>query len=55
MTVPASLGGRSIRVSPRFVNAVWPSASDKATATTTGLLVTQAGSTVEVNYCDLLP
>ena len=52
---PAILGGRAIRVSPRFVNAVWPSAADKATATTTGLLVIEAGSTAEVNYCDLLP
>ena len=53
--VPASIGGRAIRVSPRFVNAVWPSAADKATATTSGLLVIEAGSTVAVNYCALLP
>ena len=52
---PAILGGRAIRVSPRFVNAVWPSAADKATATTTGLLVIQAGSVVTRRFCSLLP
>ena len=52
---PAILGGRGFRVTLLFVNAVWPSAADKATATTTGLLVIQAGSTVEVHYCGLTP
>ena len=53
--VPASIGGAAFRVTSSFVNLIWPSAADKATATSTGLLVIEAGSTVEVNYCDLLP
>ena len=53
--VPASIGGRGFRVSLAFVNLIWPSSTDKAEATTAGVLVIQAGSTVEVHYCGLLP
>ena len=53
--VPASIGGRAFRVTSSFVNSIWPSSTDKATAVASGVLVTQAGSTVEVHYCALLP
>ena len=53
--VPVSIGGRAFRVTSGFVNAVWPTAANKAAAVASGVLVTQAGSTVEVHYCDLLP
>ena len=53
--VPASIGGRAFRVTSSFVNAVWPSSTDKSAAVASGVLVTQAGSTVEVHYCALLP
>ena len=55
VTAPASIGGRSFRVSSAFVDLIWPTAANKATATTTGLLTVEAGSTVEVHYCALLP
>ena len=53
--VPVSIGGRAFRVTSGFVNAVWPTAANKAAAVASGVLVIQAGSTVEVNYCALLP
>ena len=52
---PAILGGRAFRVTSGFVDLIWPTAANKATGTTTGLLVIEAGSTVEVHYCALLP
>ena len=55
VTVPASIGGRSFRVTSSFVNLIWPSAADKATATTTGVLVIEAGSVSTVHFCSLLP
>ena len=55
VTAPASIGGRSFRVSADFVNAVWPTAANKAAAVASGVLTVEAGSTVEVNYCALLP
>ena len=45
----------SFQVSQSFVNAVWPTDELKAAAVASGVLVIQAGSTVEVHYCDLLP
>ena len=53
--VPASIGGRAFRVTSSFVNLIWPSAADKAEATTAGVLVTQAGSVSTISYCSLLP
>ena len=53
--VPASIGGRTFRVTSGFVDLIWPSAANKATAVASGLLVIGAGSTVAVNYCALLP
>ena len=53
--VPASIGGRAFRVSLAFVDLIWPSAADKAGAVASGVLVSEAGKTVEVHYCSLLP
>ena len=53
--VPASIGGRAFRVTSSFVNLIWPSSTDKAEATTAGVLVTQAGSVSTISYCSLLP
>ena len=53
--VPVSIGGRAFRVTSGFVNAVWPSSTDKSAAVASGVLVIEAGSTVEVNHCALLP
>ena len=53
--VPASIGGRSFRVTSAFVDLIWPTAANKAAAVASGVLVSEAGSTVEVNYCALLP
>ena len=53
--VPASIGGRGFRVSLAFVNLIWPSSTDKSAAVASGVLVIEAGSTVEVNYCALTP
>ena len=52
---PASIGGRSFRVTARLVNALWPTRADKATAVASGKLVNQPGSTIERHYCSLLP
>ena len=53
--VPASIGGRSFRVTARFADLIWPSAADKAAAVAAGTLVNQAGTTVQRHYCSLLP
>ena len=53
--VPASIGGRAFRVTSGFVNAVWPSSTDKSAAVASGVLVIQAGSVSTVHYCSLLP
>ena len=53
--VPASIGGRSFRVTARFVNLIWPSAADKTEAVTEGKLVNQAGRVVTRRFCSLLP
>ena len=53
--VPVSIGGRAFRVTSGFVNAVWPSSTDKSAAVASGVLVIQAGSTVEINHCALIP
>ena len=53
--VPVSIGGRAFRVTSGFVNLIWPSAADMAAAVASGVLVSEAGSTVEVHYCALLP
>ena len=53
--VPVSIGGRAFRVTSGFVNAVWPSSTDKSAAVASGVLVIEAGSTVTVNYCALVP
>ena len=55
VTVPASIGGRSFRVSSAFVDLIWPTAANKATATASGVLVIQAGSVSTISYCSLLP
>ena len=55
VTVPASIGGRSIRVSLAFVDLIWPSADNKSEAVASGVLVTQAGSVSTISYCSLLP
>ena len=55
VTVPASIGGRSIRVSLAFVDLIWPSADNKSEAVASGVLVIQAGSVSTVHYCSLLP
>ena len=55
VVVPASIGGRSFRVTSGFVDLIWPSAANKATAVASGVLVIEAGSTVTVNYCALVP
>ena len=55
VTVPASIGGRSFRVSSAFVDLIWPSVADKSEAVASGTLVTQAGSVSTVHYCSLLP
>ena len=52
---PAILGGRAFRVTSRLVNLLWSSAADKVGAVASGVLVIQAGSTVEVHYCALTP
>ena len=53
--VPVSIGGRAFRVTSGFVNAVWPSSTDKAAAVASGVLVIQAGSVSTVHFCSLLP
>ena len=53
--VPASIGGRAFRVTAALVNAVWPTSDNKSAAVASGVLVIQAGSTVEVHYCGLTP
>ena len=52
--VPASIGGLSFLVSADFVNAVWPTAANKATAIAAGVLEVQAESSSTKNYCSLL-
>ena len=53
--VPESIGGRAFRVTSSFVNLIWPTAANKAGAVASGVLVNQAGSTVQRHYCSLLP
>ena len=52
---PVSIGGRTFRVTSAFVDLIWPTAANKATAVASGVLVIEAGSTVTVNYCALVP
>ena len=55
VTAPASIGGRSFRVSSAFVDLIWPSVTDKSEAVASGTLVIQAGSVSTVHFCSLLP
>ena len=55
VVIPASIGGGELQVSQSFVDSIWPTDELKATAVASGVLVIQAGSTVEVHYCALLP
>ena len=53
--VPASIGGRSFRVTARFADLIWPTPQDKAAAVAAGNLVNEAGRVVTRHYCSLLP
>ena len=53
--VPASIGGRSFRVTARFADLIWPSAANKAAAVAAGSLSIEAGSNIQRHYCSLLP
>ena len=53
--VPASIGGHTLRVSSRFVNAVWPSSADKSEAVASGKLVSRASTVSTRHFCSLLP
>ena len=53
--VPASIGGRSFRVTPRFADLIWPTAADKTAAVAAGSLSIDPGSNVQRHYCSLLP
>ena len=55
VVVPASIGGRSFRVTARFADLIWPSAANKAAAVAAGSLSIEAGSNIQRHYCSLLP
>ena len=53
--VPVSLGGRIFLVSSDLVDALWPSAAQKAAAIVLGVLEHQAETSTTQSYCALLP